>query len=457
MLFFPNKENPTDVKVVSQAVDTLVTSHIALDKNDYDNKFLPLLKELEDLKESAQLIETSNQKNRYVKSSILGLGQFKIYAQGMGMYKYIIENEDLLVFISTTKFDTGTPQIKVEMRAHYLFALSYKKAYDLVLVMVNKMMGKSKNLCARIDLYSDIQGIKYTNFDELRFQTNYKSSDFNIRKHSKFKQITGYNFGSGDFVFRVYDKTNEIKLRKNKSFIMYKWILNGYKKDDTLPVWRHEVQYRRAELVKFMPKDLEDEVLFNFKQLDKLWNNATQKVKWVDLSNDEVLRISENQLKSDSIRKIFHRAKNNPDRLDFWSILRNWDNELTQQIAKYEYVKEPQSTTAKKFLKAYVGATYKACGTNPQELISLIDEVVKDLRDIYGISLHDYGELKTVSNFVDNAKIILNDGLVPEYDHTAQAFKLYSGLCQRLSKIDKPIQKELNRAEKVFKELGYSA
>lgn len=62
MLFFPNKENPTDVKVVSQAVDTLVTSHIALDKNDYDNKFLPLLKELEDLKESAQLIETSNQK-----------------------------------------------------------------------------------------------------------------------------------------------------------------------------------------------------------------------------------------------------------------------------------------------------------------------------------------------------------------------------------------------------------
>ena len=93
MNFYPSKENPTDVKVVSQGVDTLVTSHIAINEIDYDKKFVPLLRKLEDLKDNAQLIDSSNQKVRYVKSNILGMGQFKIYAQGMGMYKYILENQ----------------------------------------------------------------------------------------------------------------------------------------------------------------------------------------------------------------------------------------------------------------------------------------------------------------------------------------------------------------------------
>lgn len=459
MNFYPSKENPSDVKVVSQGVDTLVTSHIAINEIDYDKKFVPLLRKLEDLKDNAQLIDSSNQKVRYVKSNILGMGQFKIYAQGMGMYKYILENEDLTIFIANSKFEANegnTPQIKVEMRAHFLFAVSYKKAYELVLKMVHKMIGETRNLCNRIDIYTDVQGIKYTAFDEMRFQTNYKSTEFSVRKHSKFKNVTGFSYGNGDFMFRIYDKTKEITLRKNKSFIMYKWMLNDYDKLKALPVFRHEVQYRRAELTKFMAKGLHDEVLYFFQSLNKLWNNAISKIRWTDLSNDEVTRISENALKSDSIKKIFQRARENPKRLDFWNILKNWDNKLTTQIAKYNHVKEPKDSTAKKFLKAYIGATYSARGNNPNELINIIDDVTRELRDILGITLHDYGELKVVSNFIENSKMLLKDGLQPDMDNTQTAFSLYSKLCEKLKGIDSPIQKELNKASNLFKKLDVS-
>lgn len=463
MKFFPSKENPTDVKIVSQGVDTLVSSHIATNEDDYKTKFIPFLSKLEDLKEKAQDIESSNQKSRYVKTSLLNMGEFKIYAQGMGMYRYILENEDLTIFIANNKFeanDGNTPQIKVEMRAHYLFAHSHYKAYRIVLKLVSKMIGESKNLLNRIDIYTDVQGIKYTQNDLPCFQTNYKSTDFSIKKHMKHKKLNGISFGNGDFMFRIYDKTKEIQLRKNKSFIMYKWMVNKYDVKKELPVFRHEVQYRRAELQNFMPKNLEDEVIFFFSRLDMLWNNAINKIRWTDLSKDEIWKINEEILKSDSIKKIFQRARKNPLRLDFWSILRNWDNKLTRQSSKYKHIKEPQDATAKKFLKAYIGATYKSRGNDPQHLINIIDDVTQELKDILGITLHDYGELKVVSNFIEQSKTLIEQGYQVEIDHTQKSFSVYSKLCQRLNKISQPLDKQLvsqlNKADNFFKELKVS-
>ncbi len=459
MIFYPNRQTPTDVKLVSQGVDTIVTSHICKNEDDYITKFLPFLKKLEDLKESAQCVESHNNKNRFVKTSLLGFGQFKIYAQGMGMYKYVLENEDITMFVSTTKFqeDGQTPQIKVEFRSHFLFALSHKKAYAVVLKLIHKILGETRNLLNRIDLYSDVQGVKYTSLDELRFQTNFKQTDFSIRKHSKFKQVTGFSFGNGDFMFRIYDKTKEIKLRQNKAFIKYKWIMNNYDIKKELPVFRHECQYRRPTLQKFMEKKSQDEVLFFFNLLHKLWHNAVNKIRWTDLSNDEIIRISENNLKSDSIRQIFYRARQDNTRINFWNILSKFENKLATQISTYKHVKEPQDKTAKKFLKAYIGATYKARGNDPQHLINIIDEVTQDLRDYLGITLHDYGELKVVSNFIEQSKALISQGLMVEIDHTQKAFSLYSKLSQRLKNItDKGVQTELKKADKFFQTIKVS-
>lgn len=458
-------KNIQDIKLVSQGVDTLVSSHISINEDDYKTKFLSYLEELEFHKENAQTIEGISQDQRYIKFEFLKFGQFKMYAQGKGVYRYVVQNEDMTIFISNTKYganDFKTPQVKIELRAHYLFALSHKKAYQIVLQIIKRLLGQTKNLCNRIDIYSDVQGIKYTYYDGVRFQTNYKEVDFKDglknRTYAKHKKVTGYSWGNADFMFRIYDKTNEIKFKQNKSFIKYKWIANNYDIKSNLPVWRHEAQYRRPELMKYTPRNLDDEVLFQFSQLDKLWHNATNKIRWTDLNNDEVFRISETELKSDSIRQIFHRARKDTLRLDFWNILSKFDNKLCLQVSKYKYIKESQDKTAKKFLKAYIGATYKARGANPDELINLIDDVVQDLRDFMGITLHDYGELKVVSNFIDNAKIQIEQGITIEHDHSAKAFLLYSKLTKKLkdSVIDSSIQKELNRADKFFKEIKVS-
>lgn len=446
-----------DPKVIHQGIDTLVTSHVILNLEDYVSKFIPLLNELESLKDEAQLKESFNQKDRAVKFNLVGYGDFNIYAQGRGRYKYILSNEDIEISIANIEHGTNdfnTPQIRVEYRAHFLFALGNKKAYEIVLKLIKKLTGATKNLCQRIDIATDIQGIQYTSSDKTRFQTLYKSADFSqFNEWYRHHRTTGFHIGNPDCLFRIYDKTLETRVNPNKRFIEYKWIANGYDKDKALPVWRHEVQYRRAELKKFMPKYLEDEVIFHFTQIDKLWNNIITKVRWTDLTREEIQRIEEKNLKSDSIKKIFQRARTNPARIDFWNILKNWDNELSNIPIKYEDIKEGKKETAKKYVKALVGSTYKALGSNPQMLIDILNEVQSELLQ-NNLTLHQYGELKTLSNFIQNAKIIDRLDLNPTNDYTALALDTYHNLKSTLSNIDKI--PEMKQAQNHFDNKGVS-
>ena len=466
MKFFPDKNHPIDVKIIHQGVDTLVTSHIALDLTDYATRFHKFIYFLTDLKDKAQETVSFSQDQRFTVENIYTFGKFKIYAQGKGAYTFILENEDLLIFVGTHKYGANgfnTPQIRIEYRAHYLFSAGHKKAYEYALKFVSSVLGDTKNHCSRIDLATDVQGIKYTSFDKYRLQSNYRKTEFKehqdiylqnyaFREYLKHNKTTGFHIGGGDFLFRIYDKTLEIKTGISKSYVITKWILNGYDKSKELPVWRHEIQYRRKELQKFMPKDCMDEVLFHFSQLDKLWNNAITKVRWTDLTNDEIMRISEDGLKSDSIKKIFQRARQNPERIDFWNILKNWDNKLADSIVKYKEIKEPKIQTAKKFYKAFLGATYKAMGNNPQNLLTIHEEVEQDLKELSQINLQDFAELKVLSSFVENAKMIDETGYVYEMDYSSTAFVYYKKLLDKLKSIDD--NDIMNNARRYFEHKG---
>jgi hypothetical protein len=431
-------------KIVHQGIDTLVVSYTALNLDDYNSKYIPFCKELEELKEEAQNITGFDSSTRFVKSSLAGFGDFIVYAQGSGAYRYKIQNDDILVFLSTTKFganDYNTAQIKVEFRSHYLFSLGHKKAFETVNLFISKILGETKKQLLRIDLATDIQGIKYTSLDKHRFQTNFKKTDYTqINEYTKHNKTTGFSIGGGDFLFRIYDKTLEIKQNPTKSFIVTKWIMNDFKQSENLTVFRHEVQFRREYLKKYTPKT-DDEVTFHFNQLDKLWKLGTDKIEWVDLTNDEVIRICENGLKSNSIRSIFHRAKKDISRVQFWDIVKTWDNRLADQIARYEAVREAKVKTAQKYVKALVGATYKALGSNPQNLLDVVFGVQRDLKEYDNITLHQYGELKTLSNFVENAKIIEKLELNPINDFTYKAQDKYFALYEQLGSIDNPMLK----------------
>lgn len=430
-------------KVVHQGVDTLLVSYTSTNLDDYSNKYLNFLKKLEVLKNSAQEIEGFDNNSRFVKSNLEGFGNFIVYAQGAGSYRYKIQNDDLLIFLSTTKYGANefkTAQIKVEFRSHFLFSAGHKKAFETTNIFIRKILGDFKTQLLRIDLATDVQAIKYTSLDKHRFQTNFKKVDYTqINEYTKHNKTTGFSIGGGDFLFRIYDKTLEIKQNPSKSFIISKWIANNYKESEKLTVFRHEIQLRREYLKKFTPKNIDCEVTHHFTNLDKLWNLAINKVTWVHLTDNEIIRICENDLKSASITKIFQRAKKETHRIDFWNILKNWDNKLAESIEKYEVIREAKIKTAHKYVKAFIGSTYKALGANPVNLIEVITDVQMSLSNFEGITLHEYGELKVLGNFVENAKILEKLELNPINDYTHRVYEKYFALNDKLRDLKNPL------------------
>ena len=387
-----------DNKIVGQFIDTLKTSHFCLNPKHFHKYYQPLCEELKEKKENAQKNATYG--NRYiVDTNFLGFGKFKIFAQGTQNYAYRVENEDItLLFSNPKEFPSKNPQLKVEFRSSYLFREGHKRAYEFVLKVVKKIVGKSRNLCSEIHLATDVCGVKYNSLDISRFQTLYSKTNF--REYYKVHKLTGMHFGRGDFLLRIYDKVGEISKNKNKSFFKSFWILNGYKEGDS--VWRHEVQYRRAELKSFINpvsfNRMQDETLYFFERLPMLWKNATEKVRFTELSDNEVVRVV-NSDNASSIRSIFHRArKKGAD--SFWNSITTWNNiDLRDSsVVRFKHFSTPNLEYAKRSIKSFVGQVYKVCGGDSRYLLDTFIELDRDLEK-EGLNIHTYGLNRVFQDF----------------------------------------------------------
>ncbi|NOQ31671.1 MAG: hypothetical protein GQ570_11170 [Helicobacteraceae bacterium] len=417
-------------KILSQHVDTLYATFKTENEADYNRYINKELSKLEDFKTEAQNIEGFNNKNRFVKSNLFGgkFGSFKIFAQGSGQYRYLIENQDIFMSLSSAKFDSDAPLIKVQFSAHYLFAVGENKAYNYVLQLISQLLGTAfESSIQRIDLATDIQGVKIEYLDSIRYQNSYKNSVY--RQGSK---NTGLSFGGGSFMFRVYDKLEEIRSNYSRHYVKQKWALNGYREDDNLSVTRYEAQFRREALKKHIPKGV-NEISYVFANLGSFWKKALQKIKYAPLTNDECIKIVDGGLKADSKRQVFKRARDNKDRFQFQEYLDVWDNKYSLQLIEYKEINEPIKATAKRQLKGFIASTMKACGNNPKVFRELINEVDNSLYEFENISLYDYGLLRTVDSFVHQSKMKEKYGVncTINFDYTNLAVEAHHKLLNR--------------------------
>jgi hypothetical protein len=381
----------------------------------------------------AQDIEGFSNKNRFYKCEpFSGFGSFKMFAQGMGYYKYILENEDVMIFLSTAKFGSDTPQIKVEFRASYLFAVGQNKAYEYVLRLVEQLVGqKYESHIQRLDLATDLWGVKLEYLDAMRFQNSFKNS--NYRQGSR---QTGISFGGGAFMFRIYDKLEEIKLNYSKHYIKSKWIINGYKEELGLNVTRFEAQFRRSEIKKYIPHNTINEIAYIFTHLGNFWIKALQKIKYAPLTNEECIRIADGNLKSDSKRQIFYRARKDEQRFQFQKFLYHWDNKISDFPIEYKTIVEPKIEVAKRMFKGFIATTYKAMESNPQALGQVIMDLQTTLFKYDGITLHDYGLAKTVDSFIRQEKLKDKGGVEVVFDYSLIANEAYIQLVNSVQNID---------------------
>ena len=74
--------------------------------------------------------------------------------------------------------------------------------------------------------------------------------------------------------------------------------------------------------------DVDDEPLYFFNNLEKLWFHVLEKIEFVSLTDDELYRVK-TSFNVDTVRQIRYRAKKDTERFHFWPFLRFWRNAIS--------------------------------------------------------------------------------------------------------------------------------
>lgn len=302
--------------VLSQIVDTLKLhfyhgeSTTAQSLIDYAKK----ISLLGDLKDDAYAVKNSNNEMRFVNHT-LGGDRFRVMATTVKGFSVTLENQDVSISFKCVsqktekdypeKFDFNSlvdtqkqPVIRVEFRASFLARVGHKNAIDYVLRLVRREFFSSYLIkVSEIHLATDIQGYNFHELDRQRFRTRKKTSTAHDsdRGTDGFyyfgKKFTGFSFGSGDDMIRIYNKSFEIQQNPDKAFIkMFAWEQNpDY--NPNKEVWRIEAQYRRAKLKTMYDDDngLLDGFENVLKAIPSLWRRALDSFTLIDLKESTVL------------------------------------------------------------------------------------------------------------------------------------------------------------------------
>ncbi len=351
--------------VLSQIVDTLLlhfyhgestTSRALI---DYSKKIIAL----GDLKDEAYSIKNANNEMRFV-SHTLGGDRFRVMATTVKGFQVTLENQDVSFSFKTLQtqlekdypkdydFDSvvvtkNQPVIRVEFRASFLARVGHENAIDYVLRLIRREFIQSYQIkISRIDLATDVQGYNFHELDRQRFRTRKKTSSGHDleRDNSGFyyfgKKFTGFSFGGGDDMIRVYNKSVEISQNPDKAFIkMFVWEKNPNYNPDR-EVWRIEAQYRRAKLKTMYDDDngLLDGFENVLKAIPSLWKRALDSFTLIDLSESKCLEHflgysrhvlgHKIPLESNTVRIRIQRAKTHP----LWVAISSWNFSIGSKI-----------------------------------------------------------------------------------------------------------------------------
>lgn len=446
----------SEPKIVHQGIDTLVFGINCTDEAVFLTKFKRFVSVVKTAKEAAQAVNTFGEK--FYKTDLgLDYGDFFVSSKGLGgSYFGFVKNDDVFFSVSDTDFQANSLyHIKLQFRSIYLLKYGFIACIDQVKKFLNDIFdGKFEIKILRLDVCSDVAGVKYTPVDFFNFRSLKKIShfsqatiketgddsvlvseddtdlskvnlaDINVNNFMRFNRFEGMSFGKNPDMFRVYDKIKQIEQKNISTLVFTKWELNGFNFDRDKYVFRHEAEFGRLRIRKLMPIDVKDEVEYLINNVGKFWATGLNICKWYDLTDSERSRISSNILKDSGYRMIYQRCDQDETRLKFWDFLADWDENRFTKLSKHDFIKSKDLKQAKKALKAFVSAVYTNLGYDYHNFMIVLDEVKKDL-DKQGLNLHEYGLSKLAGNFNKNEKVISECGVYIDNPLTSS---IYFGL-----------------------------
>lgn len=339
------------VEVISQHVDTLkfhyYTSHDMSDEGF--QKYLSFVDKLLGLKKEAQLARNDYEDTKSINID-LGVHKFNVMSSSISGFSVVIANTDVsIAFKKPKSVISASPIIKVEFRAEFLARKGYKEAIKIVNGFIGShVLEAYKIKISELHLASDIQGYNFTHLDFFRLksrariaQTHEEETDFSkATAYGSLTSFTGFTFGGGNYHLRVYNKTVEIKKKKEKGFAKVLLWDGKPNYDEEKTVWRIEIQIRREKLKTMVDSELHslDEYDTILNNIPSLWAKALTDFRFVDLDDKKVFDLlrgkrtlkngNEKFLTKYAIRDIFINA----DTFQFWQDLKIWNSHLYKAV-----------------------------------------------------------------------------------------------------------------------------
>lgn len=170
----------------------------------------------------------------------MGGFHFALQAQGSSPYRYVLKGDDATIRATPS---AKLPGASLRLSAQGLAYYAPEELLDIMLLIVADYLGPAAEpKLSRLDVCTDFQGFDVAGPHGARFVCR---ADFRPVYPNVVHPET-YQFGKGQVVVRVYNKTRELKA-SGKRWVPALWEAHpDY--DPTQDVWRYEVQYRRDAL-----------------------------------------------------------------------------------------------------------------------------------------------------------------------------------------------------------------
>jgi hypothetical protein len=173
---------------------------------------------------------------------------FHLLPKGAGLWPYVLRNDELIIRLGTA---SNVPAMSVRLLAEGLAGRGVDASWHDVREIAAEL-GLSYKNCSRLDVALDYQGHWFT-FDEMLSVVC--PASFRPIYPNTVKPET-FQFGKGDIVVRVYNKSAEIEANSHRWWIFIWRLCTGYVESE--PVYRVEVQMRGRVLKELGYRSVED-------------------------------------------------------------------------------------------------------------------------------------------------------------------------------------------------------
>ena len=203
--------------------------------------------------------------------------EFRMMPRGASGKEWRLENDDVSIALAREwRGGTVYPELHVRFWSEYLWREGVETAEAKVRAWVESWATVVGEKVSRVDLTVDhscpcpdlnIRGREIGGTVVMR-------DDYASGSHARGHHLTGYTFGGGSMVGRIYDKKKEAK-QKGKEWFYPMWRSNGWNGEDA--VTRTEFEFKRNMLKQWQVNTVTDLGAC----LGDLWKFATQ--KWLVL------------------------------------------------------------------------------------------------------------------------------------------------------------------------------